>query len=103
MCPYRGLKSARISVMLCTVSGLVFPRYLAWSCGERIGSSRMPELTELPEPARQRALERYRTLQPHFEQNVPLAQVARTAGLPDRTARRYSVKTFLCHFSNSTF
>jgi putative transposase len=49
----------------------------------------MPELTELPDPARQRALERFRILRPHFEQNVPLAQVARAAGLPDRTARRW--------------
>lgn len=49
----------------------------------------MSELTELPDAARQRALERYRKLQPHLEQDVPLAHVARAAGLPERTARRW--------------
>jgi hypothetical protein len=49
----------------------------------------MPELTELADSARLLALERYRKLQPHLEQNVPLLQVARDAALPVRTARRW--------------
>ena len=44
-------------------------------------------LTELPEEQRQRAFDRYRTLRPHLEQDVPLARVARDASLPLRTAQ----------------
>lgn len=33
-------------------------------------------LTELPEPMRQRALDRYHKLRPHLEQNLPLVRVA---------------------------
>jgi hypothetical protein len=39
-------------------------------------------LTELPEQQRRRALERYRTLRPHLELDVPLARVAKEASLP---------------------
>ena len=49
----------------------------------------MPDLTEFSDSARRLALERYRKLQPHLEQNVPLLQVARAAALPIRTARRW--------------
>ena len=49
----------------------------------------MPDLAELSDAARQDALERYRKLQPHLEQNVPLLRVAREAALPLRTARRW--------------
>src|SRR5271157_521059 len=44
-------------------------------------------LTELPERQRQRAFERYQTLRPHLEQDVPLARVAMEATLPLRTAQ----------------
>jgi putative transposase len=44
-------------------------------------------LTELPERQRKRAFERYQTLRPHLEQNVPLARVAMEAALPLRTAQ----------------
>jgi putative transposase len=50
----------------------------------------MPDLTEFPDAARRHALERYRKLQPHLEQDVPLLQVARDAALPIRTARRWT-------------
>lgn len=46
-------------------------------------------LTELPEQQRQRAFDRYRTLQPHLEKGVPLALVAAEASLPFRTAQRW--------------
>ena len=49
----------------------------------------MTDLTELSDAARKLALERYRKLQPHLEQNLPLLQVARDAALPIRTARRW--------------
>lgn len=49
----------------------------------------MPDLTELSDAARKLALERYRKLQPHLEQNLSLLQVARDAALPIRTARRW--------------
>jgi putative transposase len=48
-----------------------------------------PALTELPEPMRQRALERYHKLRPHWEQNLPLAHVAQAASVPFRTAQRW--------------
>ena len=44
-------------------------------------------LTELPERQRQRAFERYQTLRPHLERDVPLARVAMEAALPLRTAQ----------------
>jgi putative transposase len=44
-------------------------------------------LTELPEQQRQRAFDRYQTLRPHLEQDVPLARVAKEASLPLRTAQ----------------
>ncbi|HET7888744.1 MAG TPA: leucine zipper domain-containing protein, partial [Bradyrhizobium sp.] len=46
-------------------------------------------LTELPERQRERALERYRKLRPHLEQDAPLSGVAREASLPLRTAQRW--------------
>ena len=46
-------------------------------------------LTELSEPQRERALERYKKLRPHLEQNVPLAGVAEEASLPLRTAQHW--------------
>lgn len=46
-------------------------------------------LTGLSERQRERALDRYRMLQPHLEQDAPLARVAREASLPFRTAQRW--------------
>ena len=46
-------------------------------------------LTQLSERQRERALDRYRKLQPHLEQDAPLARVAREASLPFRTAQRW--------------
>jgi putative transposase len=46
-------------------------------------------LAELPEPMRQRALDRYHKLRPHLEQNLPLARVAEEASVPFRTAQRW--------------
>jgi putative transposase len=46
-------------------------------------------LTELSEQQRDRALERYRKLRPHLEQDAPLAGVAKEASLPLRTAQRW--------------
>ena len=46
-------------------------------------------LTELSERQRERALDRYRKLRPHLEQDAPLARVAREASLPLRTAQRW--------------
>jgi len=44
-------------------------------------------LTELPERQRQRAFERYQTLRPRLEQDVPRARVAMEAAFPLRTAQ----------------
>ena len=46
-------------------------------------------LTQLSERQRERALDRYRKLRPHLEQDAPLARVARAASLPFRTAQRW--------------
>jgi len=46
-------------------------------------------LTELSERQRERALERYKKLRPHLEQDVPLAGVAKEASLPLRTAQHW--------------
>jgi putative transposase len=48
----------------------------------------MDELAGLPEEARRLALDRFRLLQPHLEQNEPLTSVAKAAGIPYRTAHR---------------
>lgn len=48
----------------------------------------MDELAGLPEEARRLAMERFRLLQPHLEQNEPLTSVAKAAGIPYRTAHR---------------
>lgn len=48
----------------------------------------MDELAGLSEDARKRAMERFRLLQPHLEQNEPLVAVAKAAGLAYRTAHR---------------
>src|SRR5437870_2954423 len=47
------------------------------------------DLTALPEPTRQRALDRFRLLRPCLEDGIPLAQVARTHGLELRTLQRW--------------
>ncbi len=44
---------------------------------------------ELSEPQRRRAMDCYRKLYLHLEQNVPLTRVAREAGLPLRTMQRW--------------
>ena len=48
----------------------------------------MDELAGLSEEARRLAMERFRLLQPHIENNEPLTSVARAAGIPYRTAHR---------------
>ena len=47
------------------------------------------ELALLPEGARKLALDRFRILQPHLEQNQSLRSVAVAAGIPYRTAHRW--------------
>jgi putative transposase len=49
----------------------------------------MNQLASLSESARTIALERFRILQPHLEQERFLTQVARDAGVPYRTAQRW--------------
>ena len=49
----------------------------------------MDLLTGLPEDVRKLALDRFRIIQPHLEQNRPLQSVARAAGIPHRTAQRW--------------
>jgi putative transposase len=46
-------------------------------------------LTQLSERQRERALERYRKLRPHLEQDAPLTGVAKEASLPLRTTQRW--------------
>src|SRR5271165_981831 len=46
-------------------------------------------LTELTEPQRQRALERFRQLRTHLEQNASLARIADEAAVSLRTAQRW--------------
>src|SRR5215475_7317702 len=43
----------------------------------------------LTEAQRQVAMERFAVLQPHLEEDVPLARAARQAGVPVRTAERW--------------
>jgi len=50
----------------------------------------MREFSTLPEEDQQRAMERYRLLQPHLEQGRALAEVAEEAGVPYRTARQWA-------------
>ena len=61
--------------------GIGRQQYLAYCVG-------MDELAGLPEEARRLALDRFRLLQPHLEQNEPLTSVAKAAGIPYRTAHR---------------
>lgn len=49
----------------------------------------MSELSALPESDRQKALERFRLIQPHLEAGTALTAVARDAGIPHRTAQRW--------------
>ncbi len=49
----------------------------------------MDQLAGLPEEARKLALDRFRQIQPHLEENGPLQSVAREAGIPYRTAQRW--------------
>lgn len=48
----------------------------------------MDDLAGLAEEARKLAMERFRLLRPHLEQNEPLTSVAKAAGIPYRTAHR---------------
>lgn len=50
----------------------------------------LPALASLSEEERQRALERFRLLQPHLEEGRSLTQVAQQAGIPYRTAQRWA-------------
>jgi putative transposase len=49
----------------------------------------MDQLAGLPEEARRLALDRFRQIQPHLEENRSLQSVAREAGIPYRTAQRW--------------
>ena len=49
----------------------------------------MEELAELTEADRDRAMARFRLLQPHLEEEVPLRVVAAEAEIPFRTAQRW--------------
>ena len=49
----------------------------------------MDELAGLSEEARTLALDRFRLLKPHLEQNRPLRLVTLEAGIPFRTAQRW--------------
>src|SRR6266478_516451 len=49
----------------------------------------MDQLAGLTEEARKLALERFRLLQPHLEDDRPLKAVAAAAGIPFRTAQRW--------------
>jgi len=49
----------------------------------------MDHLSGLTEDARKLALDRFRLLQPHLEDNRPLKTVAAVAGIPFRTAQRW--------------
>ena len=49
----------------------------------------MNELAGLTDEARKLALDRFRLLQPHLEQNQSLQTVARAVGIPYRTAHRW--------------
>ena len=49
----------------------------------------MDLLAGLPEDVRKLALDRFRIIQPHLEQNRPLQSVARAAAIPYRTAQRW--------------
>ena len=49
----------------------------------------MRQLTELAEPERARALERFALVRPHLEQGVALPALARAGGIALRTARRW--------------
>ena len=49
----------------------------------------MEELAGLPADARKLALDRFRLLQPHLEQDQPLKAVALAAGIPYQTAHRW--------------
>ena len=51
--------------------------------------SRTPPVVALTEAQRQVAMERFAVLQPHLEEDVPLARAARHAGVPVRTAERW--------------
>ncbi len=49
----------------------------------------MDHLAALPEEARKLALDRFRLIQPHLEQDRSLSSVAQTAGISYRTAHRW--------------
>jgi len=49
----------------------------------------MNELAELSEEARKLALDRYRIIRPHLEEDRPLKSTALAAGIPYRTVRRW--------------
>jgi putative transposase len=50
------------------------------------------ELAALSEAVRKIALDRFRLLQPHLEQRIPLPLVAREAGIAYRTAQRWVMR-----------
>jgi hypothetical protein len=67
-------------------STLYVQRFVMWSRRRVLAET---ELTELPEDARKLALDRFRILRPHLEENQSLQSVAQAAGVPYRTANRW--------------
>lgn len=61
------------------------------SSGSRLApdNETTPTVAILNEEQRQLAMKRFAVLQPHLEDDVPLAQAARHAGVPIRTAERW--------------
>ena len=55
----------------------------------------MDELAGFTEKARKLALDRFRLLQPHLEQNQSLQSIARAAGIPYRTVHRWVAQYLL--------
>ena len=66
--------------------GVFFSTLLAYKPGT--GPIRMSDLASLPESARKIALDRFRLLQPHLEEQRLLKAVAREGGIGYRTAQR---------------
>ena len=51
--------------------------------------SKTTPVVTLTEEQRQMAMKRFAVLQPHLDEDVPLARAARQAGVPIRTAERW--------------
>jgi hypothetical protein len=82
---YRKPAARRSELSFCKLFGVEFCTLSGVICGMTTTPGApltRAALTELPEQQRQRAFDRYQTLRPHLEQDVPLARVAAEAPLP---------------------